>query len=55
MRVWELIDSPTAVDEVCDRLGEEFEVDQRTCLGDVIELIRDLSAVGLVVIDDQQA
>src|SRR5436305_9967129 len=49
-RVWELIETPTTVGAVCDRLECEYEVEQETCLEQVIELLGDLQAVGLVEI-----
>jgi Coenzyme PQQ synthesis protein D (PqqD) len=47
-RVWELISSPTAIGTVRDRLVMEFAVDEDTCLTDLLGLIRDLDAAGLV-------
>ncbi len=47
-RIWELIDSPTPVSILCDRLIDEYEVNRATCLGDVIELIDELRAAELV-------
>ena len=47
-RIWELIDSPIAIASVCDRVVAEFEVDQDTCLADVLELMGELDAAGLI-------
>lgn len=39
-RVWELIQQPMVVDNVCARLLEEFEVDEATCRREVLDLLR---------------
>lgn len=46
--VWELISSPMPIGAVRDRLVAEFAVDQETCLADLLELMRELDAEGLV-------
>ena len=50
-RVWELIEEPTLVRDVCDRLGEEFDVDRTICAGDVIELLTELQGASLIDVD----
>lgn len=47
-RVWELIASPATVEELCVRLGEEYEVDAATCRREVLTLLRALAEAGLV-------
>lgn len=47
-RVWELIDEPTSIASVRDRLMAEFAVDESTCSADLLELMRDLDGAGLV-------
>lgn len=38
-RIWSLIETPTAISAICDRLVQEFEVDRATCEGDVVKLL----------------
>jgi Coenzyme PQQ synthesis protein D (PqqD) len=53
-RIWELIDSPTPVSILCDRLIDEYDVNRATCLGDVIELIDELRGAELVRVGQTQ-
>ena len=48
-RIWSLIETPTAIDDICRRLVAEYEVDVATCEADVRGLIADLLVEGLVV------
>ncbi|NLD64883.1 MAG: PqqD family protein [Bacteroidales bacterium] len=49
-RIWELLsEKPSTVDELADRLMEEYEVDRETCLNDVLAFIDDMAARKLIV------
>ena len=50
-RIWELIDEPRAVEDVRDVLVKEFDVDAATCEADLLALLRDLAAAGLVQVE----
>lgn len=47
-RVWELIATPVQVGAMCDRLQQEFAVDEATCRKDVLALLQDLANAGLL-------
>jgi hypothetical protein len=47
-RVWDLIQEPTSVKDLVDRLLEEYEVDRDQCLEDVLALLQDMHDEGLV-------
>lgn len=47
-RVWELISSPTPVGAVRDALVKEYDIDEATCAADLLELVGELNAAGLV-------
>src|SRR5665213_999240 len=47
-RIWELIEQPKSVSEICSILGAEFEVDSGMCETDVIEFLRRMNQEGLV-------
>ena len=47
-RVWSLIAEPRSVDEVCDVLLGEFEVDSARCRREVVALLGHLLKEGLV-------
>ena len=46
-RVWDLLETPTTVDELCARLREEFDVEPGRCAEDVGHLIGRLLDAGL--------
>jgi hypothetical protein len=47
-RIWQLIQEPKAVTTIRDTLLEEYEVEPDCCDRDLLELLRELAAVGLV-------
>jgi len=47
-RIWELIEQPKSVSEICSVLEAEFEVDSGTCEADVIEFLHRMNQEGLV-------
>ncbi len=47
-RIWELLESPKTVAEVCAQLCEEFEVDEPTCEAEVLKFTGDLIDNGMV-------
>ena len=54
-RVWELIETPRTVAELCQAITEEYEVAAGQCEQDLIKLLGELSAAGLVEIEDGPA
>ncbi|HTR21475.1 MAG TPA: lasso peptide biosynthesis PqqD family chaperone [Gemmatimonadales bacterium] len=47
-RIWELVQQPTLVADVRDAIASEYEVDLERCERDVLDLLRQLLAEGLV-------
>ncbi|MCA9051324.1 MAG: PqqD family protein [Planctomycetaceae bacterium] len=47
-RVWELLETPCSLGQVCDQLMQEFEVDRETCERDTLELAGTLIEAGLL-------
>jgi hypothetical protein len=47
-RVWDLIEAPTEVSEVCARLTAEYNVGPEKCVSEVIELLGELHDAGLI-------
>jgi hypothetical protein len=41
-RIWELLETPKTVAQLCALLCEEFEVEVRTCETDVLKFVQDL-------------
>jgi hypothetical protein len=50
-RIWELIETPTSVDDVCARLQSEFDVAPAVCRAEVEAFLRELEAGGAVSIE----
>jgi hypothetical protein len=47
-RIWELIQEPKAVSELCTELTDQFDVDQSQCESDVLKFLNDLAAQDLI-------
>ncbi|MDG9670279.1 PqqD family protein [Hahella sp. CR1] len=46
--VWRLLDSPTKVSTLCDRLCERYNVDSERCEKDVLNLLNRLREKGVI-------
>lgn len=47
-RIWELLERPMTIAELCARLCEEFEVDAQTCEAEVLKFVNELIDNGIV-------
>ena len=47
-RIWELLEQPLSVEELVEKLMEEYEVDADTCQQDVQALLEDMQGRGLI-------
>jgi len=54
-RIWSLIQQPTTIDELRDTLLEEYDVAPDRCQSDLLALLRELYAVGLVEVNHEPA
>lgn len=50
-RIWELIETPTSLDDLCATLVREFEVSPAECRADVEEFLAGLEKHGAVALD----
>ncbi len=50
--VWNQIDKPKSVDEICDQLTTEFDVERQTCIDEVLSFLPELQKKGLIEIVD---
>jgi hypothetical protein len=48
-RIWDLLESPLALDELYLALMEEYEVDTYQCRSDVEELLEQMISLGLII------
>jgi hypothetical protein len=51
-RIWELIESPVVVAELCKQLGQEFNGEDQQIQTDVIQFLTHLESDGLVRVAD---
>jgi hypothetical protein len=51
-RVWELLQEPIRVSEICDAIEREYDVERERCEADVLGLLRELTAKGLIEVTD---
>ena len=49
-RIWDLIQEPTPVREVCEQLVREYDVETETCQRDLMAVLRDLADHHLIEI-----
>lgn len=48
--IWEYIQEPVTLQEIIDKILEEYDVDEETCFADLVELIDQMVKNRLVVI-----
>ena len=41
-RIWELLETPKTITQLCAQICEEFEVDAQTCKAAVVKFVQDL-------------
>ena len=47
-RIWELLETPKTIAQLCAQICEEFEVDAQTCEAEVLKFVQDLIDNGVV-------
>jgi len=50
--IWEMLTAPTTVQAICNRLMEEFDVEQEKCYTEVLAYIEKLGNEGLILVKD---
>ncbi|AOY82355.1 PqqD family peptide modification chaperone [Moorena producens JHB] len=51
--IWNLIQEPKTVDEIRDALLAEYEVEPEKCDRDLLALLQEFAAVGLIEVKDE--
>jgi hypothetical protein len=41
-RIWELLETPLSIADVCDKLVQEYAVDPQTCRAEVVQFVEKL-------------
>lgn len=54
-RIWDLIETPRGLDEVCAQLVREFDVTPDVCRAEVETFLNDLVMHGAIALDPPQA
>ena len=49
-RIWDLLAEPRSIDSLCDELTDEYEVEREQCLAEVVDLLEELRAEGLLAV-----
>lgn len=53
-RIWQLLQSPLGLDDLCRKLLDEYEVDERRCFGEVEAHLQEMLQLGLIqTMDDE--
>ena len=47
-RIWELIEQPAKLEDICARLAQEYEVDPASCEQEVVVFVNELVEKGLI-------
>jgi len=47
-RIWQLLEKPQSLTDVCDQLAQEYNVDRNRCEADVSALISQMASHGLI-------
>ncbi|WNO09096.1 lasso peptide biosynthesis PqqD family chaperone [Teredinibacter sp. KSP-S5-2] len=51
-KIWEHIDTPLSVAELCDRLTEEYDVSLSQCQSEVIAFLNSLNEQSIIMVTD---
>ena len=52
LAVWELLEQPRTISDLCASLCAEFEVDELTCQADVMKFVTEMKDNGLIHVAD---
>ncbi len=54
-RIWMLLKDRLTLAQLRDALTAEYDVDDETCLGDLVNFLEELVGLGLVAVDSEEA
>jgi hypothetical protein len=49
--IWQTLESPCSLNDICSRLLDAYQVDRETCLRDVLALVSEMADSGLVQLE----
>jgi len=50
--IWELIEQPRTVEELCDEIVSAYDVEYETCRADVVDVLTEMQENGLIELPD---
>lgn len=48
--VWNMLEEPASIEEICDQLTREYDVEKETCMDEVLGFLPELQKKGLIEI-----
>lgn len=54
-RIWDLLDTPTTLDQIVEQLMSDFNVSPQQCRDDTLAFVQELASHGAVAIDPSPA
>ncbi|MDF1572513.1 MAG: PqqD family peptide modification chaperone [Bacteroidales bacterium] len=52
-RIWEMIDTPVQVNDLLNKLIEEYEIDTQTCQQDTLRCLEDFRNKSIIIIENE--
>ena len=49
-RIWEILEAPMSINDVCDKLIDEYEIDPQTCKAEVLQFVEKLQEKQVITI-----
>ena len=53
LHIWELLEKPRSVDQLCSEIMDEFDISKEQCVEDVFPFLQELEEIGLIKIHSQ--
>lgn len=47
--IWKMLENPIKLSEICQKLLEDYDIDQKTCEDEVLKFVEHLSSEGLLL------
>ncbi|MDW7755892.1 MAG: PqqD family peptide modification chaperone [Brevefilum sp.] len=51
LRIWELLESPLSISEICDKLIKEYEIDPQACRTEVVKFVKLLEEKQIITVE----
>jgi len=51
-KIWQIIEAPASVNQICERLMDEFAISKEQCEAEVLDFLKQLNDTGLIKFND---